>query len=115
MLEDPLSITWIGHATALVELDGTRVLTDPVLRGHVGPLVRVAASAQPGAAAGIDVVCLSHLHMDHADAPSLRRLSATSVVVAPRGSAGWLQERGLFTVHELAPGEETCAGDLRIV
>ena len=109
----PLSLTWVGHATALIELDGTRLLTDPLLRSRLGPLVRVARAA--GIAQRIDVVCLSHLHMDHADAVSLRRVAAAALVVAPRGSAGWLRNRGVVNVRELSPGEETRCGELRII
>jgi len=32
-------ITWVGHATVLLELEGVRLLTDPVLRDRIGPLV----------------------------------------------------------------------------
>src|SRR3954462_10987383 len=63
-----LEITWLGHSTVLIELDGVRLLTDPVVRNHVGPLVRVAAPDPSSALDAIDAVLLSHLHADHADA-----------------------------------------------
>src|SRR4051794_9930300 len=65
-------ITWLGHATTLVELGGATVLTDPLLRGRVAHLRRHAPRArQPER---LDAVLISHLHRDHADGPSLRRL-----------------------------------------
>ena len=114
-MQNRAAITWIGHATVLVDLDGTRVLTDPVLRDRVGPLQRVAASAAPDVTDGIDLVLLSHLHADHADLPSLRRLARGSPrVVAPRGAAAWLAARGIENVSEMRVGEELRIGPLRV-
>ena len=73
---DAASLTWVGHATVLVEIDGVRLLTDPVLRRRVGPCA--ATAPLPDAAADgsdVDAVLISHLHHDHADLPSLRRLA----------------------------------------
>jgi L-ascorbate metabolism protein UlaG (beta-lactamase superfamily) len=114
-VRDRAAITWVGHATVLVDLDGTRVITDPVLRDRVGPLQRVAASAAPGVTEGIDLVLLSHLHADHADLPSLRRLArGRPRVVAPRGAAAWLGARGIENVSEMRVGEELRVGPLRV-
>ena len=87
-----LEVTWLGHATVLLELDGVRVLTDPVLRGRVGPLVRIAPPVDLDALAEVDCVLLSHLHADHADLGSLRLLGDRTPVVAPAG-AGRLAAR----------------------
>jgi L-ascorbate metabolism protein UlaG (beta-lactamase superfamily) len=111
---DGMAITWIGHATVLIELDGARVLTDPVLGGWAGPLRRMAPSPAPEAsAANADVVLVSHLHADHADLASLRRLERARMVV-PHGAGEWLGERGLPDVTELRPGEELQVGPLRV-
>jgi L-ascorbate metabolism protein UlaG (beta-lactamase superfamily) len=107
-------VTWLGHATVLLGLDGARLLTDPVLRKRVGPLVRIAPAIEPGAVEGIDAVLLSHLHADHADVPSLRRLGAATPVFAPRGAGKWLTKRGARDVHEMDPGDEADIGALRI-
>jgi L-ascorbate metabolism protein UlaG (beta-lactamase superfamily) len=110
----PPAVTWVGHATALLELDGVRLLTDPVLRDRMGPLTRIAAPASPAASEGIDAVLLSHLHADHADLPSLRRVGASTPIVAPRGAARWLGRHGLRDVHELSPGGQTHIGAVRV-
>jgi L-ascorbate metabolism protein UlaG (beta-lactamase superfamily) len=111
---DGMAITWIGHATVLIELDGARVLTDPVLGGWAGPLRRMAPSPAPEAsAANADVVLVSHLHADHADLASLRRLERARMVV-PHGAGEWLGERGIPDVTELRPGEELRVGPLRV-
>jgi L-ascorbate metabolism protein UlaG (beta-lactamase superfamily) len=108
-------VTWLGHATVVVGAGGTRVVTDPVLRTRVGPLVRIVPPIEPEALDGIDAVLLSHLHADHADAPSLRRLAGSTPVLAPRGSGKWLAARGAREVHEMSPGDETRVGDLHVL
>jgi L-ascorbate metabolism protein UlaG (beta-lactamase superfamily) len=90
------------------------VLTDPVLRGRVGPLVRIAAPVDAGAPGRVDAVALSHLHADHADIPTLRRLERAGPLVAPHGAAGWLQRAGLKEVHELRPADEISVGEVRV-
>jgi L-ascorbate metabolism protein UlaG (beta-lactamase superfamily) len=110
----PLAVTWLGHSTALLELDGVRIMTDPVLRDRIGPLVRIAPSVNRELGAEIDAVLLSHLHADHADLRSLRRVAGHARVIAPAGAGSWLRRRGLRHVEELAPGQETSVGGVRV-
>ena len=70
------AITWAGHATVLLSLDGARLLTDPVLRDRVGPLVRIADPPPATVGERLDAVLLSHIHADHADPVTLRRIAA---------------------------------------
>jgi L-ascorbate metabolism protein UlaG (beta-lactamase superfamily) len=107
------AITWLGHATTLIELDSVRLVTDPVLGGRIGPLVRIAAAPPPDALERIDGVLLSHLHADHADLPSLRELGHVPVL-APRPAGGWLHDSGIPEVRELTPGESTHIGELKV-
>ncbi len=107
-------LTWLGHATVLIELDGIRLLTDPVLGNRVGPLVRVGVPVRRELVEGIDGVLLSHLHSDHADPRSLRALAGESTVFAPRGASGWLRRSGVRDVRELSPGAELQLGPVRI-
>jgi L-ascorbate metabolism protein UlaG (beta-lactamase superfamily) len=101
------AISWLGHATVLLEIDGTRVVTDPVLRNRIGPLVRIGPELAPDAAGALDAVLLSHLHADHTDLPTLRAIDRDGPIVAPSAAAGWLNARGLRQVRELAPGDTT--------
>jgi L-ascorbate metabolism protein UlaG (beta-lactamase superfamily) len=114
--EAALAITWLGHATVLIELDGTRALTDPVLRNRIGPLVRIAANVQPPEAGDPDCILLSHLHADHADLPTLRAHAAGIAVIAPHGARRWLTARGLRArdVREMRSGDELRVGSARI-
>ncbi|MFI5613870.1 MBL fold metallo-hydrolase [Amycolatopsis sp. NPDC051903] len=108
-----LNLHFLGHATTRVELGGRVVLTDPVLTKRVGPLTRVAPLPDPATWRGADVVLVSHLHGDHLHLPSLRLLGDAELVV-PKGSAGWLRERGFTNLTELEPGGTIVDGDLRI-
>jgi L-ascorbate metabolism protein UlaG (beta-lactamase superfamily) len=111
---DFLAVTWAGHATVLVELDGMRILTDPLLRDRVGPLVRIAAPAPADVGMRLDAVLLSHLHADHTDVPSLRSLDCSGPVLAPRGAGRWLRRQGVGDVIELSPGEDARIGAVRV-
>jgi L-ascorbate metabolism protein UlaG (beta-lactamase superfamily) len=107
-------VTYVGHATVLAELDGARLLTDPVLRSRVGPLRRQAAAPAPHATADLDAVLISHLHHDHADLPSLQRIGRDVPLLVPRG-AGALFERGGFSeVSELSAGESARVGAVTV-
>ena len=103
------SITWLGHATVVIDLDGERIVTDPVLRRRVVHLRRDRAAPAPEGATG---VLLSHLHYDHLDLPSLRRFARELPVVVPRGGAGLL--RGFTDIREIEPGESIRLGRLQI-
>ena len=107
-------LTWVGHATVLLELGGRRLLTDPVLRSRVGPLIRAAAAADPAVARGLDAVLVSHLHYDHLDARSLRRIDDTTPVIGPRGSGPTLRRFGFANVTELAVGGTTDVGGVGV-
>ncbi len=105
----PAKVTFVGHATIAVDLDGTTLLTDPVLRGRLGPLRRHGPSVAPAAVQDVDAVLISHLHRDHADLPSLRQLGDVPLLV-PTGGARFFKRRGFRSVSELAVGQSTEVG-----
>lgn len=107
-------LAFLGHSTVLVEFEGVRVLTDPVVRDRVTVLDRVSAPPSPRLYAGVDVAVISHLHLDHLDLPSLRLLSAGVRLVAPRGAGELLRRAGFEDVTELAVGRSLRVGDLVI-
>jgi L-ascorbate metabolism protein UlaG (beta-lactamase superfamily) len=103
-------LTWLGHASVLIEAGGARLLTDPVLRERVAHLRRhVPAPEPPGR---VDAVLLSHLHRDHVDLPSLRGLDI-GVLVVPRGAAKAVRRLGRETV-ELAAGDTLAVGAVTV-
>jgi L-ascorbate metabolism protein UlaG (beta-lactamase superfamily) len=99
-------ITWLGHATLLLEIGGVRLLTDPLLRDRVGHLRRHAPAPPPELTEGIDAVLVSHLHLDHLDVASLRRLGRRVPVLVPSGGGGLLRRLGFAHTTELRVGEE---------
>jgi L-ascorbate metabolism protein UlaG (beta-lactamase superfamily) len=109
-----LRITFVGHSTVLVELDGLRVLTDPVLRGRVAHIVRRASAVETGVIDGIGLVLVSHMHADHFDPPSLRKIDSQATLVVPRGAGRTAAKLGFGRVTELAVGETLAAGGIEI-
>jgi L-ascorbate metabolism protein UlaG (beta-lactamase superfamily) len=96
-------VTWLGHATALVEMDGTRILTDPALTARLAHLRRhhevdVPAIGRP------DVVLISHAHLDHLHLPSLRMLGRDIDLVVPEGAGRFLRRHGFRHVRETRAG-----------
>jgi L-ascorbate metabolism protein UlaG (beta-lactamase superfamily) len=111
---DPLRLTWIGHATVLIELGGRRFLTDPFLRDRLGPLRRRGASVDLDAIGRVDAVLLSHAHPDHFDRSSLRRLQGEPLMIVPMG-LGRVIERMGFRAREIAPDARTEVGGVGVV
>lgn len=108
-----MRITWVGHSTVLVELDGVRLLTDPLLRARVLHLRRTCP-VDLEALHDLDAALVSHAHYDHLDVPSLRRLGRSLPLIVPRGVAPLLWRHGFEEVVELDSGDETRVGKLTI-
>jgi L-ascorbate metabolism protein UlaG (beta-lactamase superfamily) len=107
-------IVFLGHATVLIEVDGVRLLTDPLLRGRVAHLRRQVPPVDPALFDGLDAVLISHLHHDHLDLPSLRQLGSETPLVVPAGAGGLLRRRGFVDVTELSVGELASVGALAV-
>jgi N-acyl-phosphatidylethanolamine-hydrolysing phospholipase D len=105
------SATWIGHATALVQMGGLNLLTDPIFSERASPLEGLGPKrAQPPGLAlaqlpHIDLVLISHNHYDHLDAASVRALAAQSagspLFIVPLGLKAWMADEGIDNVVEL--------------
>jgi L-ascorbate metabolism protein UlaG (beta-lactamase superfamily) len=108
-----LRLTYVGHATVLIEIDGVRILTDPVLRTRIGPLRRRGPTPVAADLGAIDAVLISHAHPDHFDRASLLGIAGEPVVVVPRGLGRAAAETG-GTTRELDVDEELELGGVRI-
>ena len=104
-------LVYVGHATVLIQLDGVRLLTDPLLRPSVWHLRRrVPLDTAP--LAHVDAALVSHVHFDHFDRPSLRMLGTDVTVIVPVGSQRLV--RGFADVREVDVGDEVRIGDVTI-
>jgi L-ascorbate metabolism protein UlaG (beta-lactamase superfamily) len=103
-------IAFLGHATVLIEIDGVRLLTDPLLRGRVAHLRRQVPPVAKNVFARPDAVLISHLHHDHLDLASLRLLGLDTSLFVPAGAGKLLRRRGFTDVTELSAGEVTGIG-----
>jgi L-ascorbate metabolism protein UlaG (beta-lactamase superfamily) len=104
-------ITYLGHSTTLIEVDGVRVLTDPLLRRRAAHLLRAGRAPWPGE---VDAVLVSHGHHDHLDLPSLARLPRSVPVVLPRGLGRLVRARGFTDVTEVGDGDEVPIRDVLV-
>ncbi len=108
--ESGLRATWLGHSTVLIEIDGWRVLTDPVWGSRVSPSqligpkrfqpVPVSLSEMPP----VDLIAISHDHYDHLDYPTIRALAKSNVpFVTSLGVGAHLEAWGIAheRIHEL--------------
>lgn len=111
---DEIRVTWLGHSTVVLDLDRVRLLTDPVLRSRVALLLRAQDAALVPAPPAIDAVLLSHVHHDHLDVPTLRRIGATTRIVAPVGVARLLHRKGFSDVVELDTGDVIGFGEVTV-
>ena len=107
-------VNYIGHATVLIEMDGARLLTDPLLRVRVSYLSHPGRWRAPAVDQKIDAVLLSHLHHDHADLPSLRQLGRDVTIIAPQGAGDFLHRQGFTAIQEVRAGQELTLGELRV-
>ena len=97
-------LTWVGHATVLMDFGTARVLTDPTLRRRVAHLRR-RTPLPPNSTSDVDLVLISHVHMDHLHMPSLGQVERDVPVVVPSGSGELVRNKGFETVLEVNPGE----------
>jgi L-ascorbate metabolism protein UlaG (beta-lactamase superfamily) len=96
------AVTWIGHASALVELGGERVLVDPLGR-------RRCRDLEYGA------ILITHAHVDHLNRWTLAKLDKGATLFVPKGAAGVVADLGFREVREVEPGDQLAVGHLDIV
>lgn len=96
---EPARLTWLGHATFLVQLDGVSLLTDPALMPSLfGGIERNVPPGVPiDRLPAIDAVLVSHSHYDHLDLPSIQRIGAP--VVAGLGLERYFRDRKIFATE----------------
>ena len=111
-----LAVLWVGHATALVQIDDKVILTDPVFTSTVGQLSKrlVEPGIDPENLPPIDAVVISHLHFDHLSLGSLEMIQQkVRMLLMPRTGATYLTDFG-FPVLELRPWQGYEKDGLRV-
>jgi L-ascorbate metabolism protein UlaG (beta-lactamase superfamily) len=121
---DTITAAWIGQATVLINFYGTRIITDPVFSERIGISIlgvttfgpkRLMAPAMSIEELGpIDLILLSHAHMDHLDLPSLQQFSRKIPIVAAKNTPDVLDGLGAETVIEMDWEEVRTVLDLEI-
>jgi len=115
------TVTWIGHATVLVQMDGVTFLTDPIWSERASPFDFAGPKRfqAPGVALAalppIDFVVVSHSHYDHTDLPTLKALAATGArIFVPLELGRVLRSAGITDVEELDWWEHRDVGRVKI-
>ena len=122
-----ITASWLGHSTVLINFYGVHILTDPVLLNHVGadvlvgtigPKRLVAPALSPKQLPKIDLVLLSHAHMDHLNSATLRHFPGTTRAVTAHATADLLRDTQLRAPVELKWGDKvqvnTSHGELEV-
>lgn len=110
-----MRITYIGHATLLIEIGGKKILTDPNFDSSLGlVLARVSAPGIPLAnLPKLDMIVLTHAHADHLSFRSLAQLERVPLF-APPAIARWIRRKGVAHAIDFGPGESLTSGGVTI-
>lgn len=120
-----VTFTWVGHSTILINLFGTKILTDPVLGEklglrfagilHFGPKRFTPPALTSEEIGEVDIILLSHAHMDHVDLASLRQMARPLVhVITAKNTSRLVKGMPFGTVEELEPHQTTDAQGVTI-
>lgn len=122
--DSAITAAWIGHATVLINFFGTWIITDPVFTERigvdvlrmftVGPKRLVRAALRQDELPPIDLVLVSHGHMDHMDTPSIRGFDRKTPIVIAKHTLDIIEDYGFQEIYELDWNEYAQIGDVRI-
>ena len=102
-----LTVSWIGHATVLIQIHDKYFITDPLFSNTIGLLVKryVKVGIDPNILPKIDFTVISHLHLDHFSFSGLDAISKNGTLVVPDGSAAYTPEFDFGDFRELKSWE----------
>ncbi len=121
---DTITAAWIGHATVLINFYGTNIITDPVFSDRVGlnvanlftigPKRLVYPALSMDELPPIDLILLSHAHMDHLDTPTIRKFSRNIPMVIAQNTYDVVEDFEFEKVYQLDWGQWAQIGDVRV-
>lgn len=100
--EGQICITWIGHASFLIQTDKVNILVDPNWANWMMVIRRLRhAGLALHHLPNIDLVLITHAHFDHLDRRSLRKIASRQTILVPSGVANLVHDLGFERVHEM--------------
>ena len=122
--DSTITVAWIGHSTVLINLFGTRIITDPVFSDRIGldiaglftlgPKRLVYPALKIDELGPIDLILVSHGHMDHLDTSTVRKFGRSTPLVMSKNTVDLIDGLGFESVYELDWGQWTQVGGVRI-
>lgn len=111
-----ICITWIGHASFLIQTPEHNILVDPNWANWLSVIRRLRhAGMAIEHLPAIDLVLITHAHFDHLNRRSLRKIAARQPILVPDGVSGLVQGLGFDTVHEMGWWDTWESGGLKII
>jgi L-ascorbate metabolism protein UlaG (beta-lactamase superfamily) len=112
---DDVCLTWIGHASFLIQWQGLNIVVDPIWSLWLKIIKRLRRPGFPlKHLPAIDLVLVTHAHFDHLDRRTLRRIAAWQPIIVPDGVGNLVHNLGFNRVHELGPWDRVQVGEIQI-
>jgi L-ascorbate metabolism protein UlaG (beta-lactamase superfamily) len=114
LIEQEMKVAFAGHSTILIELDGARVLTDPLFRSALLHLQRQAPLVDLDRFGKPDVLLISHSHLDHLDKRSLKLVDKNVQAIVPSDCEKLIRAQGFTDVTGVRAGDQLMAAGLSV-
>ena len=113
---DEAALTWVGHASTIIQAGGKTILTDPIwTNGLPGRIPRLSPVGMPWESVGkVDGIVISHNHYDHLDHKTIKRLPKETPCFVPAALGRWFEKRGFTDVRELDWYESGMLGAVKV-
>ena len=111
-----LCVSWVGHATVLIQICDKIIITDPFFTNTIGMVVKrfVKPGLDPSLLTKVDFILISHMHFDHLSYGSLDMLPKNGTLIIPDGIARYVPDFGFNKIEELKPWDVIESDSVRI-